>query len=147
MTSDETSAETDRYLYRSMRSGDDALPLPGAAARLLGVRPGIDLVLNADGAAQPQTGGLSVAPDDPLLLPEHRRPLEFGGTGNDPVWRIRVGDLDPRLAYRPDPDNPEGHGFIEPSTPMPIEAFQAALEASRSAWTLVEPLRGSERKT
>jgi len=38
-------------------------------------------------------GGMSVAPDCPGHLSEHRRPAEHGGTGKDPVWELDVADL------------------------------------------------------
>jgi hypothetical protein len=127
-----------------MRQDVDALPLVGAAARLLGVRRGIDVIVDAQGMVRPKSGGKSVAPNDPLLLPMHRRPPELAGTGRDPVWSILIDDLDPRLTYRPDPDNPDGHGFIEPKAAMTFEEFQETLATSRSVWELVESLESNE---
>lgn len=118
---------------------EDGLPAPGATARTLGARPGIDIVVDKSGMVRPGTGGVSVSPGDPRNLPRHRRPPEFGGLGRDPVWRIRTSDLGPELAYEPDPRNPSGHGFVEPAYDMPYEAFQAALEATRDRWELVDP--------
>ena len=80
------------------------------------MRPG-EIPVGPDGLVHPGTGGMSVSPYDPGNLPEHRRPPEFGGTGRDPVWEHHSDQLGPDLQYRPDPHNPGGHGFVEPSHP------------------------------
>jgi hypothetical protein len=85
----------------------------------------------------PTTGGMSVSPDSPLNLPPHRRPPEFGGSGRDPVWRLTERDLPDGLGYRPDPANPSGHGFVEPSRSMPLTEYQRLVESTRPTWTRV----------
>ena len=52
---------------------------------------------------------MSVSPDTPLNLVEHRRPPEFGGIGTDPVWMTESETLIEGLTYRADPDDPERH--------------------------------------
>src|SRR5947209_19528862 len=93
------------YVFRSMRDADDGLPETEPAARCLGVRPGVgfgtDIPVDSQGYVYPETGGLSVAPTDPIHLPTHRRPPELGGTGKDPVWRLSIQTLDESLRYRP----------------------------------------------
>ena len=121
-------------LYRSMGSAEDGFPLTGAIARTLGARPAIDIVVDSVGMVRPGTGGVSVAPNDIMHLPVFRRPPEFGGTGKDPVWSIRAIDLGPDLRYRPDPDNPAGHGFIEPARRMRFSEYQDALHATSGTW-------------
>jgi len=113
--------------------------MTGATARTLGVRSGLDLIPAEDGQVRPECGGLPVSPDDPQRLPTHRRPPEFGGTGKDPLWQLRVRDLGPGLIYRPDPANPAGHGFLEPAMPMSLAEFQEALAKTQDAWRLVVP--------
>jgi hypothetical protein len=105
---------------------------------MLGARPGIDLLV-IDGMVGPGEGGISVSPDDPRRLPSFRRPPELDGTGRDPVFAIDEQDLGPDLIYRPDPRNPDGHGFIEPVRPMPFEVYQQALIATQSAWRRYRP--------
>jgi hypothetical protein len=82
----------------------------------------------------PGLGGVSVSPFDPANLPTHRRPRSLGGRGDDPVWSIEASDLAPDLSYRPDPDDPARHGFIEPSRPMTLQEYQDALASTRQRW-------------
>lgn len=123
-----------------MQLADDGLPLVGQTARTLGARPNVDLMVDGHGIVRPGAGGLSVSPNNPMHLPPHRRPPQFGGMGRDPVWQLWTGDLGEELAYRPDPRNPSGHGFIEPTRQMGFTAYQAALEATRERWHLVPGL-------
>ncbi len=45
-----------------MMAGADSLPVIGAAGRYLGVRPGVDILVDADGFVEPETEGMSVVP-------------------------------------------------------------------------------------
>lgn len=122
-------------LFRAMKETSDSLPEIGPSTRTLGVRPGIDVpAQNPSDVVWPGQGGMSVSPDDPAYLPDFRRPPEFGGTGNDPVWIIHDDNLGPDLIYRPDPAKPGTHGFIEPGRPMTVQAYQNALGATQSRW-------------
>jgi hypothetical protein len=78
-----------------MKVGDDGYPEVGPTARTLGVRPGIDVLVDEAGQVQSGFGGVSVAPDSPAGLPAHRRPPGLGGTGKDPVDRVRTRRLNP----------------------------------------------------
>lgn len=121
-----------RSLFRGMKT-DGQYPLVEASARGLGVRVGDDgdVHPDADGLIHPGAG-MSVAPDDPLALPPFRRPIEFGGTGKDPVWFISEGALPNRLAFVPDtPD----HGVVGPAVPMAPGAYEEALAGTRDAWS------------
>jgi hypothetical protein len=60
-----------------------------------------------------------------------------GGTGLDDVWAISVSELGGRLVYRPDPDRPEAHGFIEPGETMTLADHQTALAGTRPTWRQV----------
>lgn len=80
---------------------------------------------------------MSVSPNEPMNLPRHRLPIEFDGTGKDPVWMIGEYDLNDKLTYRPDPADPETHGFVEPSEIMPFDEYQAALYNTRLHWVRV----------
>ena len=123
-------------LFRSMRDGGGA-PEVGPGARTLGARPGTDIPVDSAGMVHPSTGGVSVSPGSPTNLPEFRRPPEFGGTGKDPVWTINERDLPDGLTYRPDPANPTGHGFLEPSRSMSLSDYQQLLEVTRPGWSRV----------
>ena len=124
----------DIVLYRAMTADSDELPMIGPTARTLGVRPSIDIAVDTSGWVDPGSGGMSVAPRDPMHLPRHRRPPEIGGTGKDPIWSIRVSDLSQSLVFRPDPFSPAVHGFVEPAVRMIFEEFQSALADSRMLW-------------
>ncbi len=138
---EEFSMEVIFYVFRSMRQDEDGSPEIAAGARGLGVRPGVgygtDIPVDPEGYVYPQTGGLSVAPGDPMYLPDVRRSRELGGRGKDPVWRLDVENLPTGLIYRADPKNRERHGFIEPVQVMLFEEFQALVAATRPHWTRV----------
>lgn len=124
-------------LYRSMKEGPGGKPEVGRSARTLGIRPGIDILVEADGTVVGGSGGMSVAPESPANLPSHRRPPEHGGTGDDPVWEIGTAELGEDLAYREDPLQPGVHGFVEPRRRMSLEEIERALAATREAWRLL----------
>jgi hypothetical protein len=121
-----------------MKEDSDGLPKVEDSARGLGVRPGTDVPASLPGdQVSSGEGGVSVSPDDPMNLPAHRRPSALQGTGKDPVWVIDIMDLDPNLIYRPDPRNPQGHGFLEPACPMPLVEYQQAVARTRDRWRKV----------
>jgi hypothetical protein len=87
---------------------------------------------------QPGQGGLSVSPDDPLNLPYFRRPPEFQGTGQDPVWVLEASQLGSDLYYRPDPSH-AGHGFVEPVRAMTLGDYEAAIIGTQRMWQKEKP--------
>jgi hypothetical protein len=120
-------------LYRGMRPNQDGLPRVGPSARMLGIRDdGSDIEEDEEGLVHPYTGGMSVGltPDD---LPEFRRPPEFGGTGDDPLWVIDEDDLVQGLRYTEDVELP-GHGFIEPAWSMRYDEYEDLLALTREDW-------------
>jgi hypothetical protein len=122
-------------LIRAMREDEDGCPECGPTARTLGVRLEGDLPITEDGMVEPETGGMSVALNDPHNLPRHRLPKSLGGRGIDPAWQIDDSDLPDSLTLRPDPRKPSRHGFVEPIEVMPLQAYQEALASSRGNWT------------
>jgi hypothetical protein len=102
----------------------------GPTARTLGVRPQVDIPVVA-GQVRPNTGGMSVAPDDPVNLHPLRRPPAFGGSGKDPVWYIAVAALGVDLQFRQDSGT---HGLIEPARAMSLHDLQKALDATKPYW-------------
>ena len=102
----------------------------GPTARTLGVRPGDDIPVVA-GRVSPGTGGMSVVPDNPMNLPDHRRPVPLGGTGKDPIWGIDRGSLGGDVVYRQDKPT---HGLFEPAREMSLDEFQEALADLASRW-------------
>jgi hypothetical protein len=132
-------------LFRAMKENARGMPQLGAGARILGVRPGIDIPATLPTErVQPGQGGLSVSPNDPMNLPVYRRPVAFQGTGKDPVWMINEADLGADLVYRSAPHN-AGHGFIEPAKPMTVHEYQTAVQQTQPLWRKVTsgPMSGS----
>ena len=125
-------------LFRSMTQDSDSGPMIDASARTLGARPSIDVPGDVADDTEPGTGGMSASLGDPMRLPRHRRPPEFGGSGPDPVFAIDLAALGPDLGWRSDPDGPLGHGFVEPVRRMPFSEYQEALWATRSRWRRVD---------
>ena len=112
----------------------DGLPATGETGRYLGARPGVDIPVDGDGFVDPGTEGMSVVPPPVENLARHRRPPDFGGTGKDPVFVLDTEELPDELAYRPDPANPEEHGFIEPAHRVIFEEYRRAIHGTRTLW-------------
>ncbi|HEX5973523.1 MAG TPA: hypothetical protein VFY57_00060 [Rubrobacteraceae bacterium] len=94
----------------------------------------MDILVAPDGFVDSGTEGMSVVPPPVENLVDHRRPPDFGGTGKDPVFELDTEDLPGVLAYRPDPANPEGHGFIEPARRVSFEEYRRAIHQTRTLW-------------
>jgi len=123
-------APAGKMLYRAMREDPSGGPLVGPSARTLGVRPNVDILIRA-GQVQPNSGGMSVAPDHAGNLHPLRRPPTYGGLGKDPVWSIALTALGGDLQFRQDSLT---HGLIEPARPMSLDELQQALEATQPYW-------------
>jgi hypothetical protein len=74
---------------------------------------------------------MSVVPDSPMNLPDHRRPPQLGDTGKDSVWKFDIGLLGGDVVFRQDKP---AHGLFEPAREMPIDEFQKALADLASRW-------------
>jgi hypothetical protein len=123
----------DIQLYRAMQIEDDGNPRIGP--NHLGFRIGTDIHPDDNGNVRPETGGMSVTPNDPIDLPFHRRPIALGGTSKWPVWWINERKLTANLRYRPEPYKTT-HGFVEPSDLMSIVNYQGAIEGTALSWIL-----------
>lgn len=77
---------------------------------------------------------MSVVPPPVTDLAPHRLPREFGGRSRDPIFELGTSELPWALTYRPDPENPEGHGLLEPARRMPFEEYERAVHGSRGLW-------------
>ena len=122
-------------VLRGMRADPaDGLPAIGETGRYLGVRPDVDTPVDGEGAVEPGVGGMSVVPPPLTNLAPHRLPREFGGRSKDPVFGLETEELPEELAYRSDPENPEGHGFVEPARRMSFEEYERAVHETRGLW-------------
>ncbi|MCC3456160.1 hypothetical protein [Microcoleus sp. PH2017_08_TRC_O_A] len=146
-----------KLYYRGMAE-QNGKPKIGRSARLLGVRPGIDIdiekmptgYLNEQGyllaelerefrgelvaVAVRNTKGMSVSISIESL-PAFRRPTKFGGTGKDSLWQIDdikiIGDLQ---AVQDSPT----HVSILPRATMSLEMYEAALANTQNDWERVD---------
>lgn len=127
-------------VFRAMKPEEsDGLPEIGETGRYLGVRPNVDIPVGEDGFVEPVTGGMSVVPPPPTNLARHRLPHEMGGTGKDTVFELDTDALPEELIYCSDPDNPEGHGFIEPSRQMSFRDYRRLVHETRALWRPLRP--------
>ncbi len=146
-----------KLYYRGMAE-QNGKPKTGRSARLLGVRPNIDInieqmpigYLDEQGYLLPEsqrktqgefltvairnTKGMSVSLSIEGL-PAFRKPSQFGGTGKDPLWQIDdsiiTGDLIPIQ------DSPT-HISILPRVTMSLEKYEAALTHTQKYWERVD---------
>lgn len=118
-------------VYRAMKTDEKGKPIADSTARGLGVRP-VDIPVDKDGNVHPNTGGMSVAPDTPQNLPDHRRPSTLpGGTGKDSACKLNTASLPESLRYVQDKKT---HGTIQPSKAMPLSDYQKALGSTAEHW-------------
>jgi len=146
-----------KLYYRGM-TDQNGKPKIGRSARLLGIRPGIDIdieqiptaYLNEQGyllaeserdfrgelvtIAIRNTKGMSVSLSIESL-PAFRRPAKFGGIGKDPIWQIDdkniMGDLQ---AVQDSPT----HVSILPRATMSLERYETALANTQNDWERVD---------
>ena len=138
--------------YRIMRRdpGDD-LPVTGTTSSSeLGVRPGLDVDLDANGEVVLNSKGMSVAPAwrdiDFTRIPKRLRPFVPGATGSNSNYCFTMGrgpfQRDPvanGLELIPDQGQPPiKHGNVAPSQSASLAQYQAVLGSTRSLWKIDE---------
>ena len=145
-----------KLYYRGMAE-QNGKPKIGRSARLLGVRPGIDIDIEQMPTGYLNEQGYLLADSEPVFrgelvvavrntkgmsvslsiesLPAFRRPSKFGGTGKDPLWQIDdrniIGDLQ---AVQDSPT----HVSILPRVTMSLERYEAALANTQNDWERVD---------
>lgn len=119
-----------------MKREEDA-PASGHGARGLDVRPGVDVdATKPSDKVGPGSGGLSTAPDDPMLLPGYRRPRWLGGTSKDPLWSTaREGLGEHGLQSVRDSAS---HETIEPNAETTLADFVKRVHSTATDWSLVD---------
>jgi len=146
-----------KLYYRGMAE-QNGKPKIGRSARLLGVRPGIDVnieqmpvgYLDEQGyllaeserevrrelvtVAIRDTKGMSVSLSIEAL-PAFRKPPQFGGTGKDPLWQIDDNDIAGDLQAIQDSPT---HVSILPRVTMSLERYELALASTQNNWERVE---------
>ncbi|HBB32675.1 MAG TPA: hypothetical protein DDZ80_17505 [Cyanobacteria bacterium UBA8803] len=143
-----------KLYYRGMAE-ENGKPKVGRSARLLGVRPGIDIDveqmprnwLDEQGFLRPEvehnpwsgepvavairnTKGMSVSLSIESL-PAFRKPATFGGTGKDPLWQIDDCKITKDLEAVQDSAT---HVSILPKATMLLEKYEAALASTQNNW-------------
>lgn len=145
-----------QYYYRGM-ADKDGKPMLGRSARLLGIRPGVDIdvaqksrgLLDAQGylrlkteqdnsgievkIAVRNTKGLSVSLSIEGL-PSFRKPAAFGGVGKDPLWQIDDSHIAGDLEAVQDSAT---HVSILPSVTMLLARYEAAIAGTQAHWERV----------
>lgn len=146
-----------KLYYRGMVE-QNGKPKTGRSARLLGVRPNVDITIEpmpsgcvdeqgylrpeAERASAGETVAIAIKNTKGMSvslsvegLPDFRKPPAFGGTGRDPLWQIDdskiTGDLE---AVQDSPT----HVSILPSATMLLEKYEAALARTQNDWERVE---------
>jgi RHS repeat-associated protein len=125
------SGSGENLLLRTMKVGEDGLPVTGQSATTLGARVPKDIVPGEGGIVQPGTGGMSVTPKGGQLPSMGGKNLE--------TFCIKCRDLGPNLSYRPDPARLFDHGFIEPGKAMTVEQYQQYLMETQPFWQIYIP--------
>jgi hypothetical protein len=146
-----------KLYYRSMVE-ENSQPKVGRSARLLGVRPGIDIdleqmprdYLDDQGYLRPETERKSTGELVAVVikntkgmstslsiesLPAFRRPATFGGSGRDPLWQIEDSQITGDLEAVQDSAT---HVSIMPRTTMLLEQYEGALAKTQELWKRVE---------
>jgi hypothetical protein len=146
-----------KLYYRGMAE-ENGKPKVGRSARLLGVRPSIDIDveqmprdwLDEQGFLRPEaernpllgepvavairnTKGMSVSLSIEGL-PAFRKPTMFGGTGKDPLWQIDDCQITGGLEAVQDSAT---HVSILPKGTMLLEKYEAALASTQNDWQKV----------
>jgi hypothetical protein len=132
----EGDAPKDEWIYRAMYD-DKGKPKLGSSASTLGIRPGVDIEVDANGMVHrptfrpKQKNGLSCAPSV-QEVPYFARPIRFGGGNNKTdVWRISKSDLGSALVAQQDGPH---HVSVGPATTMPIGDYIRAIQGTASYW-------------
>jgi hypothetical protein len=146
-----------KLYYRGMAE-QNGKPKTGRSARLLGIRPTIDInieqmpigCLDEQGYLLPESQrklhsdlvavairdnkGMSVS-FSIEGLPTFRKPAKFGGMGKDPLWQIDDSIITGDLQAVQDSQT---HVSIMPRVTMALEKYEAALANTQKYWKRVD---------
>jgi hypothetical protein len=133
-------------VYRAMKKDPDGGPTVDQTASGLGVRPGIDINIDAAGNVMLDGSGMSVAPEW-RSLELHRIPNRLGSIvpgargSNNPYCFTAGCSAFQRDSFAPGleliPDN-STHATISPVAAVPLAQYEADLAATRPAWVIDE---------
>ena len=145
-----------KLYYRAMAE-ENSKPKVGRSARLLGIRPSIDIDveqvpegwLDEQGYLLPElerkstseivmvvirnTKGMSTSLSIESL-PSFRKPPKFGGTGKDSLWQIEDSKICGDIEAIQDSST---HVSIMPRSTMLLDKYEAALMNTQEDWEMV----------
>jgi hypothetical protein len=127
-------------VFRVMRKEPDGLPTVSQTS--LGVRPGVDVDLDAQNNVLVNGKGMSVAPNwrdiNVNRIPKRLRPIVPGAGGSNNTFCFRTGTgafvqgpLANGLTLEPDSAT---HGNVAPARLVPLATYEADLAATRPDW-------------
>lgn len=123
-------------VYRAMGTDGAGKILTGARYAELGVRPGVDIKVDAAGLVQPGDRGMSVVPDSPVHLFPGVRPRALpGGRGSLPIFWLDSSELPSGLVLVPTKIAPSPlHSVIGPARDMLLTDLQVLLANTLLLW-------------
>jgi hypothetical protein len=127
-------------VFRVMRKEPDGLPTVNQTN--LGVRPGIDVDLDAQNNVLVNGKGMSVAPNwrdiNVNRIPKRLRPIVPGAGGSNNTFCFRAGNgafvqgaFANGLTLEPDSAI---HGNVAPAQVVPLATYEADIAATRPDW-------------
>ncbi len=129
-------------VFRVMRRDANNAAIPALGDRDLGVRPGLDINLDAHDNVHVDGKGMSVAPNwrdiDYRYIPRRLRPLFPGAAGNNSKHCFRYGNgAFAQGAFANgltlEPDSPT-HGNVAPAQVVPLATYQTEIAATQVDW-------------
>jgi hypothetical protein len=133
-------------VFRAMKRDEDGLPTVEPTANGLGVRPGTDVDVDAQGNVAVNGKGMSVASSWRSLpisrIPKRLRDKVPGARGSNNTFCFKTGSgpfqagpFAPGLDLVPDSTT---HGCVTPTQPVPLAQYQGDLAATRADWQFEE---------
>ncbi len=146
-----------KLYYRGMAE-QNGKPKIGRSARLLGVRPNIDinveqmpvgyldeqeyLLTKSEREIRGDLVTVAIRDNKGMSvslsidgLPDFRKPTKFGGTGKDPLWQIDDSYISGDLEAIQDSAT---HVSILPRTTMSLARYEAALANTQNYWERID---------
>jgi hypothetical protein len=140
MVEDEPSEMKMPRVFRVMKKDSDGMPTVSQTS--LGVRPGIDLDLDAQKNVLVNGKGMSVAPNwrniSRVRIPKRLRSIVPGAGGSNNTFCFRAGEgpfVQGTFAsgITLEPDSPV-HGNLAPAMVVPLGTYEADIAATRRDW-------------
>jgi hypothetical protein len=133
-------------VFRAMKRDGDGLPTVEQSASGLGVRPGMDIDVDAQGNVVMNGKGMSVSPAWRVLpifrIPKRLRNIVPGARGSDKTFCFRTGKgpfqqgvFAAGLYLIPDSAT---HGCVTPVRLVPLARYESDLAATRANWQVDE---------